>query len=93
MLFILLITINRFYANVGYKGTFSNQERLPRLPIPSLENLKTKYLESCRPLLEEEHLYRLKDRFARFTEPGGVGEQLQNKLIQYDKEQPVYEIY
>ncbi|KAJ3150271.1 hypothetical protein HDU86_006662 [Geranomyces michiganensis] len=67
--------------------TFANQSHIERLPIPSLSNLSSKYLASCKPLLTEEE-YRTTEQVVRdFVAPGGFGEVLQQRLTEYGKEQ------
>ncbi|PKY40473.1 acyltransferase ChoActase/COT/CPT [Rhizophagus irregularis] len=68
--------------------TFSNQHRLPRLPIPSLEESTTRYLNSLRPLLSSEELARIKQHVKDFIRPGGIGQILQQRLIDVDRISP-----
>lgn len=37
-------------------ATFGNDDRLPRVPLPTLENSAARFLEWCAPLLTEEQL-------------------------------------
>ncbi|KAI8918627.1 acyltransferase ChoActase/COT/CPT [Powellomyces hirtus] len=67
--------------------TFDNQSKLPRLPIPTLENLSQKYLASCKPLLSETEYQETESVVKAFTGPGGFGEVLQGRLQSYEKEQ------
>ncbi|KAJ3293426.1 hypothetical protein HK104_004461 [Borealophlyctis nickersoniae] len=67
--------------------TFDNQSKLPRLPIPTLENLSQKYLGSCKPILTEEEYAATEDAVEEFVKPGGFGEELQKRLLEYDKTQ------
>src|SRR5687767_14568494 len=69
--------------------TFDNQPKIPRLPIPTLENLAQKYLDSCKPLLSEEEFATTEQAVREFVQPGGLGETLQNRLKDYDKTQKV----
>ena len=42
-------------ARLAVKGrTFSVQYNLPRLPVPALEQTLNRYLDTCRPLLDDE---------------------------------------
>jgi carnitine O-acetyltransferase len=65
--------------------TFENQDKLPRLPVPSLEDTLKTYFKSLEPFLTPEELQQhslvLKD-FAT-----GLGPILQQRLIAYDKTQ------
>ncbi|RKO93566.1 acyltransferase ChoActase/COT/CPT, partial [Blyttiomyces helicus] len=67
--------------------TFSNQARLPRLPIPTLENLREKYLASVKPLLSEEAYARTEQVVNKFVSPEGLGQVLQQRLIEHDNAQ------
>ena len=52
------------------KHTFENQETIQRLPIPSIENLKTKYLNSLKPLLGEGELLKTTEIVEEFLGNG-----------------------
>ncbi|KAJ3038609.1 hypothetical protein HDV00_000453 [Rhizophlyctis rosea] len=67
--------------------TFANQSKLPRLPVPTLENLSQKYLASCKPLLSEEDFATTEEAVGEFVRAGGVGEVLQGRLVEYEKKQ------
>jgi carnitine O-acetyltransferase len=69
--------------------TFSNQSKLPRLPIPSLGSSVGRYLQSLKPILTPEQWGQSKKAADEFLTPGGVGEKLQQRLVDYDKQQPV----
>ncbi|KAJ3272524.1 hypothetical protein HDV01_005475 [Terramyces sp. JEL0728] len=47
-------SINRNLVAKRFQQTFASQGKVPRLPIPTLENLEQKYLKSCQPLLAKE---------------------------------------
>ncbi|GBB93575.1 hypothetical protein RclHR1_00220009 [Rhizophagus clarus] len=68
--------------------TFSNQHRLPKLPIPSLEESTKRYLNSLRPLLSSEELARIEQHVKDFIRPGGLGQVLQQRLIDVDRISP-----
>src|SRR3954454_21506644 len=68
--------------------TFSNQHKLPRLPIPSLEESTRKYLNSLRPLLSSENLAQTERHVKDFIKPGGLGQILQQRLIDVDRISP-----
>ncbi|KAI8914641.1 acyltransferase ChoActase/COT/CPT [Gorgonomyces haynaldii] len=65
-----------------------NQSTLPRLPVPSLENLKQKYLASCKPLLTEQEFEQTKQTVEQFLSEEGFGQELQKRLLEYDQKQP-----
>src|ERR1043165_3756991 len=68
--------------------TFSNQHKLPKLPIPSLEESTTRYLNSLRPLLSSEKLANTERHVKDFIKPGGLGQILQQRLIDIDRISP-----
>ncbi|KAI5785026.1 carnitine acetyl transferase [Peziza echinospora] len=71
----------------GYKEDHSKgqtlrfQDSLPKLPVPTLEETATRYLKSLEPLLTKSELERSKAAVQDFIRPGGVGEELQKKLL------------
>jgi hypothetical protein len=88
---------NKFFSSAVDHGTFANQARLPRLPVPSLEETASRYLKSCLPLLTSQEYEKTRSIVEAFTQKGGLGEQLQQRLIDYDKTQqasdPYYYMY
>ena len=74
----------KMFAN---QPTFSQQSKIPRLPIPTLEETAAKYLLTMQPLLTTEHYERVKGYVADFIKPGGLGSVLQQRLIDYEKKQ------
>ncbi|CAG8509740.1 1973_t:CDS:10 [Racocetra persica] len=68
--------------------TFSNQSRIPRLPVPTLEETTTKYLHSLRPLLSAKDLARNEAHIKDFIKPNGLGRVLQQRLIDIDRISP-----
>ena len=83
----------RRYATSPSAKTFSQQSNLPRLPIPSLQESTLKYLASCQPFFPKgSNTYaELEDIVKDFIAPGGLGTTLQDRLIEYEKTQPVSE--
>ncbi|KAJ3313799.1 hypothetical protein HDU76_002555 [Blyttiomyces sp. JEL0837] len=65
--------------------TFANQGSIPRLPIPPLEQTVAKYLESCKPLLNEAEMTRTRQAVETFTNPDGLGPVLQQRLHELEK--------
>lgn len=61
--------------------TFANQESLPRLPIPDLENTCKKYLEMLQPLQTIREHEDSKSAVQEFLRCGGP--ELQEKLKKY----------
>ncbi|KAI9096994.1 acyltransferase ChoActase/COT/CPT [Phlyctochytrium arcticum] len=68
--------------------TFSLQSTLPRLPIPSLTETATRYVNSLRPLLSPSELKHSEQLVQDFIRPGGLGETLQQRLEAHDKAEP-----
>uniref|UniRef100_UPI00358EC2D0 carnitine O-palmitoyltransferase 2, mitochondrial-like isoform X4 n=1 Tax=Myxine glutinosa TaxID=7769 RepID=UPI00358EC2D0 len=60
------------------------QEKLPRLPVPRLEDTIRRYLKAHRALLDDD-AYRRTEQICRSFEHG-EGQLLQNELLAYDKE-------
>jgi carnitine O-acetyltransferase len=71
----------------GYKEDHSAgpmlrfEKSLPKLPVPTLEETAARYVKSVHPLVSESEFNHTKKAVADFIKPGGVGEQLQKKLI------------
>lgn len=61
-------------------GTFSLQNQLPKLPVPSLEETTTKYLKTVKALVLPEFYQQTEKNVAEFIKPGGDGERLQERL-------------
>jgi carnitine O-acetyltransferase len=68
--------------------TFSNQSKLPRLPIPPLEATLTKYRKTLVPALTPEEFKRADAAIQVFMSPKGLGKELQQRLLKYDQTQP-----
>lgn len=65
------------------KKTFGHQHLLPKLPVPGLDETCDRFIEWVRPLLTEQEFHKTKRIVEEFRQPGGVGEKLQNRLIQW----------
>ncbi|CAG8538451.1 3338_t:CDS:2 [Ambispora leptoticha] len=57
------------------------QKALPRLPVPALANTLDVYLKSVQPLVTEEQYAKTRQAVEQFKKPGGVGEELQKRLL------------
>ncbi|CAG8659635.1 7441_t:CDS:2, partial [Acaulospora morrowiae] len=68
--------------------TFSNQHKLPKLPVPSLEETIAKYLKSLRPLLSDADFARNESYAKDFLKPNGLGKVLQQRLLDVDRIAP-----
>lgn len=63
------------------------QRSLPRLPVPPLQQTMDKYLKAIRPLVNDDEFEQTTKLVQEFRKPGGVGEQLQEKLISKSKKE------
>ncbi|KAK2844568.1 hypothetical protein Q5P01_011227 [Channa striata] len=63
--------------------TFEYQNSLPPLPVPSLENSLSKYLEAVRPFASEDEYKGTVQIVRKFQD--GVGKELHQKLLQRAK--------
>ncbi|ORX37603.1 acyltransferase ChoActase/COT/CPT [Kockovaella imperatae] len=80
----------------GPSSTFSNQDKLPRLPIPDLDKTLQAYIKSLQPIMADKfsksdlpHEVEKRRLFARdFAAPGGLGRQLQERLTDLDLVSP-----
>ncbi|CAB1416712.1 unnamed protein product [Pleuronectes platessa] len=55
---------------------------LPKVPVPPLKQTLDTYLRCVQHLVKEEQFKRTKAMVEKFGAPGGVGEQIQKKLIE-----------
>lgn len=59
-------------GRVAVKGrTFSVQYSLPKLPVPALEQTLNRYLDTCRPLLDDKQFKATSEIVQRFKEKEG----------------------
>ncbi|MEV6646716.1 choline/carnitine O-acyltransferase [Amycolatopsis sp. NPDC051371] len=68
--------------------TFGNEDRLPRVPVPALEDSGRRFLEWCAPLLTPEELAETEAALAEFL--AGPGPELQAALEEYDRSPGVH---
>jgi carnitine O-acetyltransferase len=57
------------------------EDSLPKLPVPSLEETSERYLKSLHPLLNKEELAASQKAVKAFSQPGGLGTKLQERLV------------
>lgn len=57
----------------------------PSLPIPTIQNLKEKYLQSCRPVLTSAEFETTQKITRDFFEPEALGTLLQSRLVAYSE--------
>jgi carnitine O-acetyltransferase len=64
--------------------TFGNEDRLPRVPLPTLENSCERFIEWCAPLLTADELAATEDAVATFLHPDSPARKLHTTLEKYD---------
>ncbi len=64
--------------------TFGNEDRLPRVPVPALEDSCDRFVAWCAPLLTADELATTEAAVASFVQPDGSGRRLHAALEQYD---------
>lgn len=64
--------------------TFGNEERLPRLPLPTLQESCQRFLTWCAPLLDGAELAVTGTAVAEFLAPGSRAHVLHAELERYD---------
>ncbi|MGI8751343.1 MAG: choline/carnitine O-acyltransferase [Acidimicrobiales bacterium] len=64
--------------------TFANEERLPRVPLPTLEESCERFLAWCAPLVNAAELASTEAAVAAFLQPDGPARKLQEALEDYD---------
>ena len=67
-----------FYRSDDDPPTFSQDEFLPALPLPKLEDTLDRYYESLKPFGTEEELQQTKITIDKFKD--GIGKKLHNIL-------------
>lgn len=72
--------------------TFSNQNIIPRLPIPTLQETAERYKKSLLPILKPEDYARAANEVNVFVKAGGLGEVLQTRLHELDKVEKVQDL-
>lgn len=70
--------------------TFSHEDSLPRVPLPSLEDSCHHFLEWCRPLLDDKELAETKRSVEAFLASDSPAHELQTQLVDYDRKQGVH---
>ncbi|QXQ15824.1 choline/carnitine O-acyltransferase [Skermania piniformis] len=64
--------------------TFGNEDRLPRVPLPTLEQSCARVVEWCAPLLTAEQLADTEQAVSQFLAPDSPAHALQAALVEYD---------
>lgn len=68
----------------SFTRTFDNEKRLPRVPLPTLEDSCRLFLEWCAPLLTDDELSNTEAAVTAFLQPGSPAHALQAALEDYD---------
>lgn len=82
------LTKEDFEAQLSRSRIFSNQDKLMRLPLPSLNSTLEKYLTSIEPLCTAEELNQTKQYVQQFLDNPLWGKDLQNQLETLDRLSP-----
>lgn len=64
--------------------TFGNEERLPRVPLPTPEESCARFLQWCAPLLTDEQLSATEEAVAEFLRPDSPARVLHAALAEFD---------
>jgi carnitine O-acetyltransferase len=70
------------------RRTFGGEDRLPRLPLPTLEESCETFLEWCAPLLTADELAETRRAVASFLPPDSPARRLHAALAEYSAEAP-----
>ncbi|MER5968140.1 choline/carnitine O-acyltransferase [Streptomyces sp. NPDC002055] len=70
--------------------TFANDDTLPRVPLPTLEETCERFLAWCEPLLTAAERERTRTEVEAFLRPDGPGRTLHAALERYDAEDGVH---
>jgi len=70
--------------------TFGNEEQLPRVPLPALEESCARFVDWCAPLLNDAELAATKAAVAAFLRPESPARRLQAALERYDSSEGVH---
>ncbi len=69
--------------------TFGNEDRLPRVPLPTLEDSCARFLDWCAPLLTEAELATTRTAVAELLEPDSPARTLHAALESYNDQDGV----
>jgi carnitine O-acetyltransferase len=70
--------------------TFGNEDRLPRVPLPTLEDSCERFVAWCAPLLTADELAATEAAVASFLRPDSPARKLHTALEQYNADEGVY---
>lgn len=78
-------TAGTFDAGTFDAGTFDAEDRLPRVPLPTLAESCGRFLDWCAPLLDDAALATTRDAVAAFLRPDSPAHDLQAALEELDR--------
>ncbi|EPZ36771.1 Acyltransferase ChoActase/COT/CPT domain-containing protein [Rozella allomycis CSF55] len=79
-------SINENYMDAVPSGQlWAHQASLPKLPVPTLEETCSKYLQTLKPLLNDVEYEQNRRAVEEFLAPNGVGRVLQERLVEKAK--------
>ncbi|OQO92029.1 carnitine O-acetyltransferase [Saccharomonospora piscinae] len=64
--------------------TFAHEDRLPRVPLPSLDDTCARFLEWCGPLLDADQRATTESAVAELLRPDSTARALHSELERYD---------
>jgi carnitine O-acetyltransferase len=70
--------------------TFGNEDRLPRVPLPALEDSCARFVEWCAPLLTEDELAETEEAVASFQRSDSPAHKLHAALEEYNDGEGVH---
>ncbi|WP_019633472.1 choline/carnitine O-acyltransferase [Actinomadura atramentaria] len=70
--------------------TFGNEDALPRVPLPALEDTCERFADWCAPLLTPAELDETRAAVTELLAPGGAGRALHAALERYDATEGVH---
>lgn len=70
--------------------TFGNEDSLPRVPLPALQDSCRRFIEWCAPLLTADELAETEAAVAEFLAPESPAHELQAALEAYDRSEGVH---
>src|SRR5512139_3740259 len=70
--------------------TFGNEDHLPRVPLPDLQDTCDRFLEWCAPVLTDAELAETRAAVAEFRRADGAGPRLHAALAEYDAGEGVH---
>lgn len=76
-------------AKLASGSMWAYQSKIPKLPVPTLEQTLTKYLRTLEPHLTVEELAQTRRLGEDFIKPGGVGQVLQHRLLARAQSEPL----